>query len=149
MMVSVAGGDADPGSLRSFSIAVTAGRRRTETENCCSTRRATTRCANSGLRPTDFTGEIVGIADGDTLTVLHGDQQVRIRFPGIDAPKKTRPFGTVARQYADELAFGQTGTVRVQDYDRYGRTVAEIILPDGRSLNEEMVKAGLAWWYRQ
>jgi endonuclease YncB( thermonuclease family) len=50
---------------------------------------------------------------------------------------------------ADELAFGQTGTVRVQDYDRYGRTVAEIILPDGRSLNEEMVKAGLAWWYRQ
>jgi endonuclease YncB( thermonuclease family) len=39
--------------------------------------------------------------------------------------------------------------VRVKDYDRYGRTVAEVLLPDGRNLNQEMVKAGFAWWYRQ
>ena len=29
----------------------------------------------------------------------------------------------------------------------YKRTVAEIILPDGRNLNRELVRAGLAWWY--
>ena len=32
---------------------------------------------------------------------------------------------------------------------RYGRTVAVVILPDGRSLNAELVRAGLAWWYRR
>lgn len=40
-------------------------------------------------------------------------------------------------------------TVRVRDIDRYKRTVAEVILPDGRNLNQETVSAGLAWWYRQ
>ena len=35
----------------------------------------------------------------------------------------------------------------MKDIDRYHRTVGEVILPDGRSLNLELVKAGLAWWY--
>jgi endonuclease YncB( thermonuclease family) len=47
------------------------------------------------------------------------------------------------------MVFGQTVTVRVHDTDRYGRLVAEVILPDGRSLNHEFVAAGMAWWYRQ
>ena len=38
------------------------------------------------LAATEFTGEVVRIADGDTLTVLRGDQQIRIRLHGIDAP---------------------------------------------------------------
>jgi hypothetical protein len=36
-------------------------------------------------------------------------------------------------------------TVRPVDRDRYGRTVAEVLLPDGRSLGREMVRRGLAW----
>jgi hypothetical protein len=39
--------------------------------------------------------------------------------------------------------------VKVRDIDRYRRTVAEIILPDGRNLNQEIVRAGLAWWYER
>ncbi len=35
------------------------------------------------------------------------------------------------------------------DRDRYGRTVGVVLLPDGRSLNHELVRAGLAWWYRR
>ena len=41
------------------------------------------------------------------------------------------------------------GTIQVRDTDRYRRTVADVILPDGRSLNREMVREGMAWWYRQ
>ena len=33
--------------------------------------------------------------------------------------------------------------------DRYGRRLAEVLLPDGRSLNQELIKAGLAWWFRK
>ncbi|NBB91430.1 MAG: hypothetical protein GVY23_09560 [Spirochaetes bacterium] len=42
-----------------------------------------------------------------------------------------------------------TGTVvEVRDRDRYGRLVGIVRLPDGKSLNEVLVEAGLAWWYR-
>jgi micrococcal nuclease len=36
-----------------------------------------------------------------------------------------------------------------RDRDRYGRIVADVVLPDGRVLSDELVKAGLAWWCRQ
>jgi micrococcal nuclease len=48
------------------------------------------------------------------------------------------------------LAFGkEVVTVKVRDKDRYGRTVADVILPDGKSLNHELVRAGYAWWFRK
>ena len=32
--------------------------------------------------------------------------------------------------------------------DRHGRLLAEVRLPEGRSLNRELVQAGYAWWFR-
>jgi endonuclease YncB( thermonuclease family) len=84
-----------------------------------------------------------------TLDVLREGKAVRIRLHGIDTPEKAQAFGTRARQYSSALAFQQTVTVHVKDTDRYGRLVGEVLLPDGRSLNQELVRAGLAWWYRQ
>jgi endonuclease YncB( thermonuclease family) len=98
--------------------------------------------------PSDFTGKVVGISDGDTLTVLApGDRPVKVRLHGIDAPETGQPFGSRAKQAASELAFGQVVRIEVRDTDRYGRTVAEVIMPDGRSLNRELVREGMAWHY--
>ncbi len=97
----------------------------------------------------EFAGRVIRILDGDTIEVLHNRSPERIRLAEIDAPEKSQPFGTRARQFAAELAFNQTVTVRPHDRDRYGRTVAEIILPDGRSLNRELVRNGFAWHYRR
>jgi endonuclease YncB( thermonuclease family) len=98
----------------------------------------------------DFAAKVVGVSDGDTLTVLTAEKrQVKVRLHGIDAPETGQDFGSRAKQAASEMAFGQQVTVRELDKDRYGRTVAEVILPDGRSLNREMVRGGMAWWYRQ
>jgi micrococcal nuclease len=58
-------------------------------------------------------------------------------------------FGTTAKKFTGDLAFGKTVNVRVRDIDRYHRMVAEITLPDGRMLNQGLVRAGLAWWYRK
>jgi endonuclease YncB( thermonuclease family) len=96
-----------------------------------------------------FSGKVVSIADGDTLTVLHAGKQERVRLYGVDCPEKKQPFGTRARQFAGELVFQKVVTVRIKDRDRYGRTVGEVVLPDGRILNQELVRAGLAWWYRE
>jgi endonuclease YncB( thermonuclease family) len=74
---------------------------------------------------------------------------VKVRLHGIDTPESKQAFGTRARQFTSELAFNQLVTVLVRDTDRYGRLVGEVILPDGRSLNQELVRAGYAWWYKQ
>ncbi len=96
-----------------------------------------------------FSGQVVGIIDGDTIEVLHNGKPERIRLHGIDCPERNQAYGTKAKQFASDLAFKQKVTVRVTDIDRYGRTVGVIILPDGKSLNRELVRAGFAWWYRK
>jgi micrococcal nuclease len=58
-------------------------------------------------------------------------------------------FGTRAKQFTAHLAFGETVTVQVHDVDRYGRQVATIVLRDGRNLNHEIDRAGVAFWYPQ
>jgi endonuclease YncB( thermonuclease family) len=98
----------------------------------------------------DFTGKVVRVMDGDTLEVLTQDMTpIRVRLSGIDCPEKGQAFGQRAKQAASDLAFGKTVEVRDTGRDRYGRTVGEVMLQDGRSLNRELVRAGLAWWYRQ
>jgi micrococcal nuclease len=82
-----------------------------------------------------------GLRDGRT--------QVKIRLHGIDAPENGQDFGSRAKQATSELAFGKTVTILPRDTDRYGRTVADVDLPDGRSLNHELVSQGMAWWYRE
>jgi endonuclease YncB( thermonuclease family) len=97
----------------------------------------------------EFTGRVVGVADGDTLSVLHDGKAERVRLNGIDCPEKGQPFGAQAKAVTSAMAFGREVTVRPVNLDKYGRTVADVVLPDGRNLNRELVALGLAWWYRK
>jgi micrococcal nuclease len=99
-------------------------------------------------RAEDFTGKVVGVTDGDTLTVLRDRTPLKVRLHGIDCPESGQDFGSRAKQATSEMAFGKVVSVRPIDTDRYGRTVALVVLPDGRTLNHELVRQGLAWWYR-
>ncbi len=92
-------------------------------------------------------GEVVGILDGDTIEVMQGGSAVRVRLDGIDCPEKKQAFGRRARQFTSRMAFGKQVQIIEKGKDRYGRTLAEVILPDGKSLNQELVREGYAWWY--
>jgi len=95
----------------------------------------------------EFFGRVVGIADGDTITVLAGVESRRVRLAGIDAPEKGQLFSQRARQATSQLVFGRTMRVSVRGQDRYGRTLGEVLLPDGTSVNERLVEEGWAWHY--
>lgn len=97
---------------------------------------------------TTFSGKVVGLSDGDTLKVLVNQTQKTIRLYGIDCPEQGQAFGAKAKQFASQLAFGQVAQVQVHDTDRYGRTVATVEVK-GKTLNQELLKAGLAWWYQR
>jgi len=90
---------------------------------------------------------VVAVADGDTLVVLDGTTQVRVRLHGIDCPERGQAFGAAARRFASSLAFGKRVTVKSRGKDRYGRVLGEVVLPDGRRLDRELVAAGMAWHY--
>jgi micrococcal nuclease len=86
-----------------------------------------------------FQAKVVRVAYGDAIAVMHDGREERIRLHGIDAPEKGQAFGNRAKQYASELALGQVVTVEPTDQDPYKRVVADVTLPDGRSLDREMV----------
>jgi endonuclease YncB( thermonuclease family) len=96
-----------------------------------------------------FTGKVVGVSAGDTIKVMREGKAVKVRLHGIDCPEKKQPYGTKAKRFTSDRAFGKEATVRVQTTDRYGRIVGVVTLPDGKNLNWDLVDAGLAWWYRK
>lgn len=97
----------------------------------------------------EFTGRVVRIADGDTVTVLTTDQQqVKVRLSQIDAPERSQPFGNRSRQSLAALVFDKTVRVVIEDTDRYGRTVGRLHA-DNLDINAEQVRRGMAWVYRQ
>jgi endonuclease YncB( thermonuclease family) len=99
-----------------------------------------------------FSGTVVGVKDGDTVEVLRqtedGPRPVTVRLHGIDTPESGQPFGTRAEQFTADMVFQKTVTVRVEDTDRYGRTVG-VVEMGNRELNAALVGAGLAWWYER
>jgi endonuclease YncB( thermonuclease family) len=97
----------------------------------------------------EFTGRVVGVSDGDTIKVLHAHQSETVRLLGVDAPERRQAYGDRARRFTAELAFARTVTVRANGRDRNGRLLGEVVLPDCRSLNQELVRAGYAWWFRK
>ena len=94
-------------------------------------------------------GWVVGISDGDTVTVLDADNtQHRVRLAGVDAPERRMPFGQRAKEHLSDLVFGKNVEVQTGKKDRYGRSVG-IIFVDGFDANLAMVTAGMAWHYKQ
>jgi micrococcal nuclease len=105
---------------------------------------------NAQAQVATITGKVVSVADGDTFTLLvNGNRQQKIRLHGIDCPEKRQDFGQVAKEFTSKQVFGKTITVKPTDTDRYGRTIAIVLLADQISLNELLLKNGLAWHYLQ
>jgi len=94
-------------------------------------------------------GEVISIKDGDTFTIKdQRDKLYKVRLADIDAPEIGQPFGRPAKRLLEDLALEKIVRVNYTQEDKYGRLIGEVFLPDGKMLNEEAIKAGLAWHYR-
>ena len=95
-----------------------------------------------------WSGMVVGVTDGDTITVLHRGRPAVIRLFGIDCPEMGQDFGTRAKQFTSGMVFRKIVEVVETGETSYGRPVAWVFV-NGKSLNKELIRAGLAWWYRR
>jgi endonuclease YncB( thermonuclease family) len=74
-----------------------------------------------------LTGRVVGVTDGDTITVLDANrQQHKIRLGGIDAPEKAQPFGQRSKENLSRLVFNKEVQVDWTKRDRYQRIVGKV-----------------------
>jgi endonuclease YncB( thermonuclease family) len=99
---------------------------------------------------TELQGRVVGVHDGDTVTLLMaGNQQVKIRLAQIDAPESDgQAFGQQSKQSLSGMVFNKNIRVEKDTIDKYGRTVGTIFV-DGLNANREQIKRGMAWAYRK
>jgi len=94
-------------------------------------------------------GKVISVHDGDTITVLDKDnKKTHIRLQGIDAPELKQAYGSASQQNLSGLVLGKQVTIVWTKLDKYRRTVGTIML-DGRDINIEQVKAGLAWHFKK
>ena len=100
-----------------------------------------------GAHAVEWIGTVIGIADGDTLTLLdEGKVSHRIRLDGIDAPERTQDYGQRARESLAGMAHGRRAVAECPKTDRYGRDVCRVTV-DGIDVGLEQVRRGLAWHY--
>ncbi|BBM56922.1 nuclease [Leptotrichia trevisanii] len=105
--------------------------------------------------PTILKGyQAIKVSDGDTMNVQKVEngkfvgEVIKIRMFGIDAPEKSQDYGNESKQALEKLVSGKMLEIEEKNRDRYGRTVA-VVYANGKNVNEEMVKAGNAWWYQE
>ena len=104
---------------------------------------------NCGLGAVTIQGKVVGVADGDTITVLDAtNTQHKIRLQGIDAPEKAQAFGQKSKQSLYLLVHNKQVTIEFQKADKYGRTLGKVV-HNGTDVCLEQIKLGMAWHYKK
>ncbi len=121
------------------------------------------------LAVSTFAGEryqaiITRIIDGDTIWVWDGEAEHTVRLLGVDTPEASANrkaerdaaewrvsvddvvrAGRAASRFVSAIAPPGIAAGLVSDgKDGYGRTLAYVYLPDGRCLNEAVIRAGCA-----
>lgn len=91
-------------------------------------------------------GRVVGVHDGDTITVLDKhDRPHRVRLAGIDAPETGQPYGRAAKNALARRVFDRWVRVETTKFDHYGRIVGKVT-ENGRDVGRDQVTTGMAWW---
>ena len=96
----------------------------------------------------EFKARLIGVSDGDTISVLRTNTPVKIRLEGIDCPEGGQDFSQRAKSFTSTMVIGKSVTVVPKELDKYGRLVARVIA-DGQDVSLALVQAGLAWHYKQ
>jgi endonuclease YncB( thermonuclease family) len=93
-------------------------------------------------------GKVVSVTDGDTIVVLKEGTQVTIGLASIDCPEKGQPYSQAAKKFTADIVAGKVVKVWPTATDPDGKIVAFVFVGDV-DLNKELLKAGLAWHYKQ
>lgn len=92
----------------------------------------------------EFVALVIGVHDGDTITVLADSRRERVRLFGIDAPERAQPHGVAAWQALASRVAGRRVRVVERGRDRFGRLLA-VVHVERIDVNADMIRSGHAW----
>lgn len=95
-----------------------------------------------------LSGLVVGVVDGDTITLRGPGGPVTVRLASVDAPERHQAYGQAARQALADRVLQHPARVAVQGHDAYGRLIG-VVTVEGQAINLQMVREGWAWAYRK
>lgn len=120
----------------------------------------------------EITGTVTKVLDGDTILVKEDSTTViptenkntfiiqrgtfKVRLADIDAPELKQEFGEKSKEALQILIDSKKVKVIFHQIDIYGRVIGTVYLinnilgidlTQNKSINEQMVKYGWAWWY--
>ena len=102
-------------------------------------------CTFAAAHGGQLNARVIAVLDGDTVMVLRNSgRPVKVRLADIDAPEKEQPGGIASKKSLTELVLHKQVSMSTQATDIYGRLVAHLTV-DGRSVNEEQLRRGMAW----
>ncbi len=98
--------------------------------------------------------KVTRVYDGDTFKAKGYDIEIKVRLAGIDTPETSKrkgqpsqPYSQKAKKHLAALILNKVVDIKGYGLDRYNRILGVIYL-NGKNINLEMVKAGLAEVYR-
>lgn len=115
-------------------------------------------CISNSAYGATLQGKVVGVSDGDTITVLtEGNMPEKVRLVGIDAPEKRQPYGEKSKLNLSRLVFGKFVEVDWSHKDRYGRIIGKVLVSQSNCSSKcpsldaglSQIEVGLAWHYKQ
>ena len=97
-----------------------------------------------------ITGKVVGVYDGDLLTLLVNKKEIKVRLAAIDTPERRggQPFSKAAKQFLSDSVFGKTVQIQKVGDAGWDRDLGYVVA-DGVNVNAELIKQGLAWHYKE
>ena len=106
-------------------------------------------CRSGAVCADEIRGRVIRALDGDSLLIDSDGRNLEVRLFGIDCPEWDQPFGRQAARTTSGLTRGREIRMDVMGRDKYDRLLATVFLPGGLNLNRELVRLGLAWWFRR
>ena len=94
-------------------------------------------------------GEVVKVVDGDTYDLKTGDQTIRVRMEGIDAPEKGMRFYKESKKYLHDLCLGRKVLFKPNEISKFNKQIGFTYLSGGLELSHEMVRSGYAWHFKK
>lgn len=95
-----------------------------------------------------YVATVENVVDGDTLDVVIDlgfkiSSKQRLRLARVDTPERTQPGYAAAGDFVREMVLNKTVTVHTEKVTKYGYYLAEIYLPDGKTLSDLLIEKKL------
>lgn len=101
----------------------------------------------SGLaRAVELKGKVIAVIDGNTFQIAENENETRnVVLYGIDCPEIGQAFGPEAKICLEKLLLGKDVTITLMGKDRFGNTLAEVLVNGKKDVRIQLLKEGLAW----